>query len=102
MVEQMLVDYVEAEYMVEVSVGDEVFMSPLLPVRKPNGKFRLTNDYRHLNTYFRARGVTPQVDVWRKMWELNPTWRVYMEIDLKDGFLSVPVDDVLSSMFGFS
>ena len=35
------------------------------------------------------------------MWEVDPTWRFFLEIDLKDGFFSIPVDDLLSRQFGF-
>ena len=101
LVAKQLGEYVQRGYLKEVSVADPVYLSPLLPVRKPNGTFRFTNDFRKLNSYFRSIG-TSQVDVWRKLWELNPAWRYFMEIDLKDGFFGIPVDETLSRLFGFT
>ena len=101
LVAKQLGEYVQRGYLKEVSVADPVYLSPLLPVRKPNGTFRFTNDFRKLNSYFRSVG-TSQVDVWRKLWELKPEWRFFMEIDLKDGFFGIPVDEELSRLFGFT
>ena len=36
------------------------------------------------------------------MWELNPKWRYFMEIDLKDGLFGIFVDEKLSRLFGFT
>ena len=35
-----------------------VYLSPLLPIKKPNGTFRSTNDFRKLNNYFKNIGTT--------------------------------------------
>ena len=101
LIDQQLGEYVQRGYLKEVSVTDDVYLSPLLPVRKPNGTFRFTNDFRKLNSYFPSEGTT-QVDVWRKIWEIKPEWKYFMEIDLKDGFFGIPVDEELSRLFGFS
>ena len=34
------------------------------------------------------------------MWEMDPKWRYFMEIDLKDGFFGISVDTPLSKLFG--
>ena len=73
----MLDDYVERGYLKEVSAAEQVFLSPLLPRLKPVG-FRLTNDYRRLNKYFPVKGATTQVDVWRKLWEVDPEWEFFL------------------------
>ena len=99
---EQLEDYVRRGYLKEVSVAEQLYLSPLLPIRKPNGMFRFTNDFRKLNSYFPSGSGTTQVDVWRKMWEMDPTWRFFCKIDLKDGFFGVPVDEELSKLFGFS
>ena len=101
LVKEQLEAYIRRGYLKEVSVSEKVYLSPLLPVKKPNGTYRFTNDFRKLNSYFQGIGTT-QVDVWRKLWEIDPTWRFFMEIDLKDGFFGVPVDDTLSRLFGFT
>ncbi len=98
---KQLDEYVQRGYLEEVPVNEEIYMSPLLPVRKPNGTFRFTNDFRKLNSYFSHVG-TAQVDAWHKLWEVDPSWKYFMEIDLKDGFFGVPVDEELSRLFGFT
>ena len=100
-IEEQLDQYIQRGYLKEVSIAETVYFSPLLPIKKPNGTYRFTNDFRKLNKYFKDEG-TAQVDVWRKMWELQPTWRYYMKIDLKDGFFGIPVNEELSKLFGFS
>lgn len=72
LVDAQLRDYVRREYLKDVSVSEDVCLSPLLPIRKPNGTYRFTNDFWKLNSYFPSKGITTQVDVWRKMWELKP------------------------------
>ena len=101
LIDKQLDEYVQRGYLREVSVAEVVYLSPLLPIKKPNGTFRFTNDFRKLNKYFKNIGTT-QVDVWRKLWELNPNWKYYMKIDLKDGFFGIPVDETLSRLFGFT
>ena len=33
---------------------------------------------------------------------IEAKWNYYMEIDLKDGFFGIPVDEKLSRLFGFT
>ena len=101
LVQEQLEAYVKRGYLREVSASEKVYLSPLLPIRKPNGTFRFTNDLRKLNSYFSSVG-TSQVDVWRKLWEIDSSWRYFMEIDLKDGFFNLPIDRDLSKLFGFT
>ena len=58
--------YVRRGYLTDVSVGEDVYFNPLLPVRKLNGTFRFTNDFRTLNAYFPNIGEMSQADVWRR------------------------------------
>ena len=92
--------YVKRGYLREVSVAEKVYLNPLLCIKKANGTYRFTNDFRKLNKYFQKEGTT-QVDVWRKLWEIKPSWKYFMKIDLKDGFFGIPVDETLSRLFGF-
>ena len=101
-VDPQLRDYACHGYLETVSVGEDAYLSPLLPVRKPNRTFYFTNDFRKLNSYFPSGRATTQVDGWRKMRELNPDWKYFVEIDLKDGFFGIPVEKTLSMFFGFS
>ena len=101
LVNQQLGEDVQRGYLKEVSVANDVYLSPLLPIRTPNGTFRFTTDFRKLNSYFSSEGTT-QMDVWRKIWEVKSEWRYFMEIDLKDGFFGIPIDEQLSKLFGFT
>ena len=95
MVDDQLQDYVQRGYLEDVSVGEDVYFNPFLPVRKLNGTFRFTNDFRRVNTYFPITGETSQVDVWRKVWEVDPKWRYFIEIVLTDGFFGIFIDKKL-------
>jgi len=96
-----LEDYVRKGYLREVSTGERVFLSPLFPLKKANGDYRCTTDFRALNAYFSRSGQV-QVDVWRRLWEVDARWSWYSKIDLKDGFFGVPVDTQLQKLFAFS
>ena len=98
---EQLEAYVKRGYIRKASSGERLYLSPLLPLKKPDGRIRFTTDFRKLNQYFSHVG-TSQVDVWRKLWEIDESWRYFMEIDLKDGFFGIPVDESLSRLFGFT
>ena len=62
-------------YFMDVSIAEDVYFNPLLPVRKSKGTLRFINDFRRLNTHFPRTSETLQVALWRKIWELNPKWK---------------------------
>ena len=53
--------YENRGYMQKVSTGENVYISPFLPVLKPDGKVRFTTDLRELNKFFSHESTT-QVD----------------------------------------
>lgn len=93
--------YIKRGYIREASVSETLFLSPLLPVEKSDGTYRLVNDYRLLNAYFDSGG-TEQPSVWQKLWGVKSSWRYFVKIDLKDAFFSVPICEGLQRMFGFT
>lgn len=99
--QKQLEEYITKGYLRNVCLSEKVFMSPLLPIQKKDGSYRLTTDFRALNAYF-AREGQEQPDVWRKLWEVEPSWRWYSKLDLKDGFFGVPVEEELQRLFAFS
>lgn len=100
-VQRQIAQYIKRGYLRRVSCSEDVFLSPLLPIKKKDGSYRLTTDFRSLNAHFSKKGQA-QVDVWRKLWQLDPQWRYYAQIDLKDAFLSVPIVKELQRLFAFS
>ena len=100
-VKALLEDYTARGYLRKVSTGERVYFSPLLPVKKPSGDYRLTNDFRGLNAYFK-RGGMQQVDVWRRLWDIGPHWKYFAKLDLKDGFYGIPVASELQPSFAFT
>jgi len=100
-VEEQIEAYIQRGYLRRVSCGEKVFLSPLLPLAKKDGSYRFTTDFRALNAHFERHGQS-QVDVWRRLWALDPSWRFYAKLDLKDGFFGVPVDTRLQRLFAFS
>ena len=92
--------YIQRGYLREVGLGEEVWLSPLLPIKKPNGSLRFVNDYRLMNTHFSKKGIT-QIDVERTLRKIKRNWRIMMKIDLKDAFFSVSMDEELQHKFAF-
>ena len=89
LINQQLCEYVQRGYLQEASVADDLLFESTAAGEEANGAFRFTNDFRKLNKYFPSCGMTTQVDAWRRMWDLKPDWKFFMEIDLKDGFFSI-------------
>ena len=83
-----------------MGLGEEVWMSPLLPIKKPSGELHFVNDYRLVNAHFSKQGIV-QIDIERTLRGLQPEWKIYMKIDLKDAFFSVPIDNELQQKFCF-
>lgn len=100
-VEQQLQEYIVKGYLRRAGLDEKVYMSPLLPIKKKDGSYRLTTDFRSLNAYFQ-REAQEQPDVWRKLWTVEPQWVWFAKLDLKDGFFGIPVDEELQRLFAFS
>eukprot|EP00210_Caulerpa_lentillifera_P009663 g9219.t1 len=100
-VEHQIELYIQRGYLRRVSCSEDVYFSPLLPIKKKDGSYRLTTDFRALNAHFSKKGQA-QVDVWRKLWSIEPKWKYYAQLDLKDAFFSVPVAEELQRLFAFT
>ena len=98
---EQLEHYVQRGYLRTVSMGERVALSPLYPIPKKDGSYRFTNDFRWLNAHFKKHGMT-QVDVWRRLWDVDPAWRYFAKLDLKDGFFAIPVCPELQTAFAFT
>ena len=70
-VKEALDRYLERGYLWRVGLGEEVWMSPLLPIKKPSGELRFVNDYRLVNAHFSKQGIV-QIDVERTLRGLQP------------------------------
>jgi len=93
--------YEDLGYISRVGLNEAVFLSPLMPFRKPGKQtIRMVNDFRELNGYFPTRGRT-QIDVRRVIDKVPVEWRFFSVIDLKDGFFSVPLDPAIRHLFAF-
>jgi len=100
-IEETLRRYEDLGYISRVRLNDKVFLSPLMPFRKPGKtEIRVVNDFRQLNGYFPTHGRT-QIDVRRVIDKVPASWRFFSVIDLKDGFFSVPLDLSIRHLFAF-
>jgi len=100
-INETLQRYEELGYISRVRLNDKVFLSPLMPFRKPGKtEIRIVNDFRQLNGYFPTIGRT-QIDVRRVIDQVPSSWRFFSVIDLKDGFFSVPLDSAIRHLFAF-
>ena len=56
--------YIEQGYLRCVGLEEEVWMSPLLPIKKESGELCFVNDYRLINAHFSKKGIV-QIDIER-------------------------------------
>jgi len=83
-----------------VRVGEPVFYSPVMFLRKPSGKIRTVQDFRLLNAYSEPwRSVFP--GTLETLRSVDPSWRWFTVLDLADGFWNIPVEEDLQALFGF-
>ena len=61
-IEERLDQYIKRGYLKEVSIAETVYFSPLLPIKKPNGAYRFTNDFRKLNKKIKCGNCNPHGD----------------------------------------
>lgn len=76
------------------------FNTPILPVKKPNGKYRLVHDLREIN----KRTITrfPVVaNLYTLLSKLGPQKSWYSVIDLKDAFWACPLAEQSRDYFAF-
>lgn len=68
------------------------YNSPVWPVMKPNGKWRLTVDYRNINKVTPSMpGTLPDVEsIYAQIRNFSPT--CFCAIDLSDMFFAIPLD----------
>jgi len=99
-IDEALQDYENKGYIQRIDPRSKVFLSPLIPLYKPNGTVRIVNDFRLINSYFSTKNRT-QVDCLRIIRQIPPSWRWFSVLDLKDGFFSLPLEEGLSQYFAF-
>lgn len=92
--------YKKKGYLKEIRIEESVFLSPILPIRKPDRGVRITNDHRSLNAYFFIEGAI-QIDCQRVIQQVPEDWKIYSIIDLKDGFFAIPIHSSLQHYFAF-
>uniref|UniRef100_A0A669Q9D5 ribonuclease H n=1 Tax=Phasianus colchicus TaxID=9054 RepID=A0A669Q9D5_PHACC len=76
------------------------FHTPILPVKKPNGTYRLVHDLREINK--RTISRFPVVaNPYTLLSKLGPENLWYSVIDLKDAFWACPLDESCRDYFAF-
>jgi len=84
----------------EVRIGEPVFYSPAMFLRKPSRKIRTVQYFWLLNSYYE-----PWMSVFPGILEtlrgLDPGWTWFTFLDLADGFWNLPVEKDLQALFGF-
>ena len=83
-----------------IEPSDSPYCTPILPVRKPNGTWRMVQDLREVNKVVIPRApIVPDPHTILKRIPDSHTW--YTVIDLKSAFFCVPVDPVSRPIFAF-
>lgn len=103
-VEAQLMEYLALGYLEEVGLGTDCYLSPLLPLRKPSGRYRFTNDFRELNAFYKGRlaGCTGQIDVKRVVRNIPLSTSLFCSLDISDAFFQVPLAVACQWLMGFS
>ncbi|TRZ07505.1 hypothetical protein HGM15179_019603 [Zosterops borbonicus] len=85
-----------------VSKAHSPFNSPIWPVRKPEGEWRLTVDYRALNevTPLLSAAVPNMLELQYKLESKAAKW--YATIDISNAFFSIPLAAECRSQFAFT
>ena len=77
------------------------FFSPVMFLKKRDGRVRIVVDFRRLNKYSDTFNVH-LAGIRSIVRSFNPSWRIFSTIDLEDGYFHIPVDRHLSRYFSFS
>ncbi len=85
----------------ELAYSDRGFFSPVIFLKKPDGRVRLVVDFQKLNRYSEVWN-THTLDTRNAVRNIDPSWRVFTVLDLRDGYFHIPVDSSLSALFCFS
>ena len=85
----------------EVPRFDRGYFSPVVFLRKPDGRVRVVVNFQKLNKYSEVwNSYTP--DTRNAVRAVDPSWRMFTVLDLRDGYFHIPVDASLSRLFCFS
>ena len=85
----------------QLDVRDRGFFSPIMFLKKRDGRVRIVIDFRRLNKYSDTFNV-PLLGTRTVVQSVDPSWRIFTTVDLKDGYFHIPVDSQLSRYFCFS
>ena len=85
----------------ELSYSDRGFFSPVIFLKKPDGRVRIVVDFQRLNRYSNVWN-THTLDTRNAVRAVDPSWRFFTVLDLRDGYFHIPVDSSLSRLFCFS
>ena len=85
----------------ELSFSDRGYFSPVIFLKKPDGRVRIVVDFQKLNRYSEVWN-THTLDTRSAVRAIDPSWRFFTVLDLRDGYFHIPVDSSLSRLFCFS
>ena len=76
------------------------YNTPILPVRKPSGEYRLVQDLRAVNQI--VKDIYPVVaNPYALLTALRETYQWFTVLDLKDAFFCIPLEKETRKLFAF-
>ena len=94
-----IVDQLEVQGVIKKCVSPT--NSPMWPVPKPDGSWRLTIDYTALNKVTTPRHAIV-ANPTTLLSQLNPSFTIFSALDVSNGFFSVPIDQRDQVRFAFT
>ena len=84
-----------------ISPSKSPWSSPILLIPKPDGNFRVVADFRYVNSKT-VKESFPMADIKTLLMDINSNSKIFSSIDLKKGFLQVPLEEASKPITAFN
>lgn len=100
-IEAHLQEMIQRGIIREASLGEKLFMTPAIFLKKPKGGVRKVMDFRSLNAYSEPWTCDLEAGALGIIRSIPREWDTFSSLDMVSGFHNIPVCKRLQQMFGF-